>query len=149
MCWKSRLDTTNVQEISYILTIIISSEFSLEEVEMRLQCRGYVNRLLVVTNNSSSSSSFTTSNSSFSASSSLSSATVFSAESRDKCVARIKRMKPLRPVDVTVKQKAAVLGIIYLKVCFFYFIVTLVDSPTGGHLRRGPPSVHPQIPVSL
>ena len=112
MCWKSRLDTTNVQEISYILTIIISSEFSLEEVEMRLQCRGYVNRLLVVTNNSSSSSSFSTSNSSFSASSSLSSATVFSAESRDKCVARIKRMKPLRPVDVTVKQKAAVLGII-------------------------------------
>ena len=108
--YTTKLMHYNVKEISYILTIILPSEFYLEEVEMRLQCRGYVNRLLVVTNNSSTSSLFTTSNSSLSATSSLSSATVFSAESREKCVARIKRMKPLRPVDVTVKQKAAVLG---------------------------------------
>ena len=35
---------------------------------------------------------------------------LLSPKAKEKCVARIKRMKPMRPVDTKVKQEAAVLG---------------------------------------
>ena len=40
----------------------------------------------------------------------LSSDTVLSPESKERCIAKLRKMKPLRPVNVAVKQRAAVLG---------------------------------------
>jgi len=39
----------------------------------------------------------------------LSSSVVLSAESKERCIANIRKMKPMRPVNVVVKQRAAVL----------------------------------------
>ena len=40
----------------------------------------------------------------------LSAEAVLSPESREKCLANIRRMKPIRPSNVPVRQRAAVLG---------------------------------------